>query len=255
MHRNSQSAKAMNQNNSLGKVKKNLKISFGKMRIPVTVYYQERKRLSITVYPNKTVIAKVPLDRSGEDVLHHLQKRAAWIVRQLEYFDQFQPIPPERRYVSGETHYYLGRQYRLRIRQGKKSQVKLVGRFFLMEIPDPGDSRKAKKLMLKWYSQHARSLLQRRIDMYLQRFLQFGAPVPEIKFRRMKKRWGSCLPNDVILLNTELVKAPIHCVDYVIIHELCHLVHPHHDKAFYRLLERFLPDWEKRKERLEKVVL
>jgi hypothetical protein len=91
MHRNSQGEKTLNQNNSAGKVKEELQIAYGKMRIPVTVLYRERKRLSITVYPDKTVIARAPLDRTGEEVLHYLQKRAAWIVRQLEYFDQFQP--------------------------------------------------------------------------------------------------------------------------------------------------------------------
>lgn len=236
-------------------VKEEVQFSFGKTVISVTILYQDRKRLSITVNPDKTVIVKAPVDRSHEEVVLHLRKRGPWIIRQLDYFDQFHPLPVERQYVSGETHYYLGRQYRLRIREGKKPQVKLVGRFFLLGIPDPADSEKAKQLMLKWYSQHARALFQRRIDMYLQRFLQLGGRMPEIRFRRMKKRWGSCSPNGVLLLNTELVKAPIHCIDYVIIHELCHLVHPHHDKDFYRLLRRILPDWQKRKERLEKVLL
>ena len=237
------------------KVKEEVQLSFGKMRIPVTVFFEERKRLSITVTPGKTVIARAPIGRSTEDVLHHLRKRTAWIVRQLDYFDQFHPLPAERRYVSGETHYYLGRQYRLRVRQGQKPQVKLVGRFFLMDIPGPPDSGRAKQLMLGWYTKHAGVLLQRRIDIYMERFLRLGGRVPETRFRRMKKRWGSCSAGGVILLNTELVKAPIHCIDYVIIHELCHLVHPHHDRGFYRLLRRILPDWEKRKERLEKVVM
>lgn len=238
-------------------MKEDIQLSFGNMRIPVTLLYQERKHLSITVSPDKTVIAKAPIRRTKEDVLHYLQKRAAWIVRQLDYFDRFHPMQPERQYVGGETHYYLGRQYRLRIRplrQGQKSRVKLVGRFFLMDIPDPTDSQKAKRLLLKWYSQHAKVLLQRRLDHHLPRFRRLDAPEPRTRFRRMKKRWGSCSPDGVIVLNTELVKAPIHCIDYVIVHELCHLIHPHHDNLFYQLINRLLPDWRKRKERLEKVV-
>ncbi|MCP5054542.1 MAG: M48 family metallopeptidase [bacterium] len=230
-----------------------VQFSFGKELITVAVCYEERKALTIKVYPDKSVTARAPLNRTQDDVLRYLRKRAGWILRQRDYFDQFHPIQQERRYVSGETHYYLGRQYRLRIREGKKSQVKLVGRFFLMEIPDPTDSLKAKKMMLKWYSQHAKVLLQRRISLNLPPFLRLGANEPEVRFRRMKKRWGSCSPNGVVMLNTQLVKAPLQCIDYVVIHELCHLIHSHHNTSFYRLLGRVFPDWEKRKKRLETV--
>ena len=82
-----------------------------------------------------------------------------------------------------------------------------------------------------------------------------GAAVPIVRFRRMKKRWGSCSNGGVIMLNTELAKAPIHCIDYVILHELSHLLFLNHDRKFFRLLGRLLPDWKKRKERLEKVVI
>jgi predicted metal-dependent hydrolase len=234
-------------------VQEDIRFSFGKEIITVAVTYEERKALFIKVHPDKRITARAPSNRSREQVLTHLKKRAGWIVRQLDYFDRFQPLQPERQYVSGETHYYLGRQYRLRIREGQKAQVKLVGRFFLMSLPDPSDSLKAKQLMLKWHRDHARVLLQRRIDLFLNRFLMLGAKEPEVRFRRMEKRWGSCSPTGVIMLNTQLAKAPIHCIDYVVIHELCHLVHPHHDRNFYRLLRRVLPDWEKRKKRLESV--
>ena len=71
----------------------------------------------------------------------------------------------------------------------------------------------------------------------------------------MKRRWGSCGKNGTILLNTELVRAPVHCIDYVIVHELCHLRFPHHSQGFYRLLALLMPDWERRKARLEQVLI
>ncbi|MCP4688975.1 MAG: M48 family metallopeptidase, partial [Desulfobacterales bacterium] len=120
---------------------------------------------------------------------------------------------------------------------------------------DPGNGEKARELMRQWFSAHAATLFTRRLKAHLPAFAKKGAPTPEVRFRRMKKRWGGCTGEGVITLNTELVKAPIHCIDYVIIHELCHLIHPRHDKKFYRLLRRKLPDWKVRKERLEKVVI
>ncbi len=233
-----------------------LDLSFGHRSFVVDIAFGNRKYLSITVHPDLRITAKAPAGYDSEIIHNHLKKRASWIAKQLNYFEQLQPLPTERKFVSGETHYYLGRQYRLRIRKGKPARVRLMGRFFEMELADTNDRKKAKKLMLDWYSKHAKELLLRRLGQYAPIFERMGAFVQEVRFRRMKKRWGSCCSEaGIIILNTELVKAPIHCIDYVLIHELCHLICPHHDKKFYHLLGRILPDWEKRKERLEKVVI
>lgn len=112
-----------------------LEFTYGKQTITVLLSFHQRKSLNITVHPDQSVTARAPLDRSREEVLLYLQKRAGWIIRQQDYFDLFRPIQPERRYISGETHYYLGRQYRLKIKEGPKPQVKLIGRFFMMELP------------------------------------------------------------------------------------------------------------------------
>ncbi len=232
-----------------------ISLTFGKRQLVVDVSYSERKRLSVTVHPDLRITAKAPAGYEPEVIRQRLQKRASWITRQLDFFERFQPLPTERQFVSGETHYYLGRQYRLRIRPGEIAQVRLLGRFFEMELPDPNQREKARALLLNWYSKHARNLLTRRFAQCVPPFVKMGAVVPEVRYRRMKKRWGSCSGNNVIMLNTELVKAPIHCIDYVLTHELCHLLFPHHDRKFYNLLGRILPDWKKRKERLEKVII
>ena len=221
----------------------------------VTVVTGGRKYLSVTVHPDLCITAKAPAGYKLEFIRKRLEKRASWISKQLDFFERFQPLPKERKFVSGETHYYLGRQYRLRIRPGEKARVQLIGRFFEMELPDTNNRERARVLMLDWYSAHAKDLLSRRLAQYVPTFEKMGAAAPVVRYRRMKKRWGSCSGNGVIMLNTELVKAPTHCIDYVIIHELCHLLYPQHDKKFYHLLGRVLPDWEKRKERLEKVVI
>lgn len=232
-----------------------LEIRFGQKSIPVDVTWNHRKRLTITVRPDLSVTVKAPAGTPLGEIEQRVAKKASWITRQIEYFERFHPLPPPRRYVSGETHIYLGRQYRLRIRPGMKARVRLTGHFFEMELPDPGDREKAERVMHRWYTSHAKALLSQRLDRFLPIFEGLGASLREVRYRRMKKRWGSCSSKGVILLNTELVKAPTHCIDYVIVHELCHLIHPRHDKKFYQLLERILPDWKKRKERLECVVI
>lgn len=230
-------------------------IKFGKRQFQVEVEYMERKWLSITVHPDMRITARAPSKYDSETVQQRLQKRAPWIARQVDFFQQYHPPQPERRYVSGETHYYLGRQYRLKVRPADKPKVRLIGRFFEVEVPQPDDRAKVKKLMLQWYDKHSRDWLANRIQLHLPTIRNLGAPEPEISFRRMRKRWGSCSRNGDIVLNTELIKAPIHCIDYVLVHELCHLIYPHHDTRFFNLLRRLMPDWERRKERLERVSL
>ena len=230
-------------------------ISYSNLQIPVTVWFEERNRLRITVQPDKSIVVKAPLDHPMEEVRAKLEKRAPWMIQQLEYFDQYHPILPERQYVSGETHYYLGRQYRLKVMAGSENDVKLIGKYFVLTTTQPENLERKQQILQDWYTRHAKVFIQNRSELFVDRLIELGARKPEIKYRRMNKRWGSCTPSGVITFNTELIKAPTHCIDYVVLHELCHLVHVGHNAKFYHLLDVLMPDWKKRKERLEKVIL
>ncbi len=234
---------------------KMITVSLSNLQIPITVWFEERNRLRITVQPDKSIVAKAPLDHSMEEVRAKLEKRAPWMIQQLEYFDQYHPILPDRQYISGETYYYLGRQYRLKVTAGSENAVKLIGKFFMLTTTQPENLERKQQILQDWYTRHARVFIQNRAELFIDRLIELGAKTPEIKYRRMNKRWGSCTPSGVITFNTELIKAPTHCIDYVVLHELCHLVHEGHSAKFYHLLDILLPDWKKRKERLEKVIL
>jgi predicted metal-dependent hydrolase len=224
---------------------------YGRSTIEYQLVIEDRKNLAITVNPDKSVVVKAPLESSLDEIQAKMVKRGQWIVKQLNYFDKFHPLQPERQYVGGETHYYLGRQYRLRIRRGPKNSVKLIGKFFVVRTPEPGNRERIELLMKEWYAIHAQLLLDRRVKIYWERILGSGFRTLEIQYRTMKRRWGSYSQNGTITFNIELVKAPLNCVDYVIVHELCHLVHPNHDKGFYRLVESIMPQWRSNKEKLE----
>ena len=234
---------------------KMITVSYSNLQIPVIVWFEERNRLRITVSPDKSIVAKAPLDYSIEEVRVKLEKRASWMNRQLEYFDQYHPIMPDRQYISGETYYFLGRQYRLKVTAGSENDVKLIGKFFMLTTTQPENQKIKRQILQDWYTSHARVFIQKRIELFVGRLIELGAKTPEIKYCRMNKRWGSCTPLGVITFNTELIKAPTHCIDYVVLHELCHLVHEGHSAKFYHLLDILMPDWKKRKDRLEKVIL
>jgi len=217
--------------------------------IPVSLAFRDRTRLSISVHPDGSVTALAPANRSLDEVLAHLNRRRPWIVRQQRHFEKYQPLPLEKRYVCGETHLYLGRQYRLRVRQSGEISVKLVGGYFEVHIPTPKQPQIVAAALGQWYQTHAEQLFSARLEQCRQAApaLRLSGEV-KLRVRPMKRRWGSCSEAGTITLNTELVKTPLPCIDYVIMHELCHLrIHNHHP-AFYRLLTRCMPDWRQRKE-------
>ena len=224
-------------------------------RVPVAVQFRERLRLSISVHPDGSVTALAPANQTIADVAAHLERRRSWIAKQRRHFERYQPLPAEKCYVSGETHLYLGRQYRLRIHRCDEISVKLVGRFFNVFVPSPKEPRAIADALDAWYRLHAESIFCDRMDRCLASAASLRLTDVKFRIRPMKKRWGSCSKEGTITLNAELIKVPLHCIDYVIMHELCHLRVHDHSPAFFRLLARCMPDWERGKERLEAIVL
>lgn len=226
-------------------------IQFGSKTIVFRLEYSGRKSLSITVTPEMDVLVKAPADTSLEKIKEKVKKKGPWIIKQQNFFLSFQPKTPERKFVSGETHLYLGRQYRLQIKIGMEESVKLKGRF--IEVTAKEKSR-VKDLLNEWYLKHARTKFHTIAEPLIEKFKIHNVEPGSIVLRDMLKRWGSCTPKGKIILNPELIKAPKGCIEYVIIHELCHLIHHDHSPKFLELQAREMHDWEKWKMKLEKLL-
>lgn len=227
-------------------------LSYGRENISFKVLHRARKTLAIEVFPDSSVIIKAPIGTSLEEIRNRVFKRARWIIRQQQYFQQFDPRTPQRMYIGGETHLYLGRQFRLKISEGMGDTVKLTRGFFLVEARGgAGDSEKVRSLLDRWYAEKAAITFQDGFERCWPYFEKLGLSRPRIQVRQMKKRWGSLSRGGMLTLNTDLIRAPRECIEYVITHELCHLKHHDHSSEFYRLLEKVMPDWEKRKHRME----
>ncbi len=225
-------------------------IAFGSKRIDFDLSFSPRKRLSISVDPGGAVVVKAPQGAALDVVLNHVQRRAGWITRQRDRFESFGPVLLPKRYVSGETHRYLGRQYRLNLSTGSLRAVKLVGRYFEIVTPDKTDSAVVRRQLDAWYRNHAEKVFDDRMRRCLRSSYLRKVGRPGFVIRRMKRRWGSCTKQGKVLLNPDLVKTPPDCIEYVITHELCHLIEHNHGPAYYRLLTKVMPDWERRWERL-----
>ncbi len=232
-------------------------IQYGSKKITFELVFAERKTLEISVLPDQSVFVKAPRGKPLEEVLSRVQKRARWILKQKLYFSSFQSAAPQKEYVSGETFHYLGRQYRLKVIQlnpngeaACNEDVKLQGKYFNIYTVSKHDRRKVKNLLDGWYRKHADQKLNQRLDICTRIMQKYGIERPLMEIRIMKNRWGSFTPSGKILLNPKLIEWPTYCIDYVILHELCHLKHPNHSKDFYRLLSAVLPEWREIKSRL-----
>ena len=226
-------------------------IQFGSKRIDFHLEYSTRKSLGITVKPDLSVLVKAPEETSVEQVKERLTRKAPWIIKQQSYFLSFYPKSAIKKFVAGETHLFLGRQYRLNITIGNLDSVKLKGKF--IEVTTKDKSR-AKLLVKEWYLQNAKSKFLKIAQPLIEKFKKYKVEPDSIILRDMPTRWGSCTPKGKIILNPELIKAPKGCIEYVITHELCHLIHHDHTQRFLDLQTKEMKDWEKWKTRLENLL-
>lgn len=220
-------------------------------RIEYCINRGPRRRSRLVVTPDGSVEARVPQNATDEWVESFVRRQRHWIVRQQAYFEQFRPREPERRYVAGETLRYLGRQYSLSVVVTDAERVRLRGRELVVETTS-SQTDAVRAAVQDWYRRCAREVFERRAERCVELTRPHGIGVAPIVVRSMVRRWGSCTPTRRILLNPHLVVAPTDCIDYVLVHELCHVRHRRHDPAFYRLLSTVMPDWSRRRARLEK---
>jgi predicted metal-dependent hydrolase len=228
-------------------------ITYGEERIGFSIHFVPRpaRRVAIHVHPDGSVHVDAPTDSDANEVVAVVRRRARWLwLRLRDYQERTRHVMP-REYVSGESHFYLGKRYALKViyHPTDPQGVKLLrGR---LEIRTRSrDSGKVRALLDGWYRQRAEEVFTRRLADCVAR-VQWLKADPKLRLLMMKTQWGSCSPKGELLLNPVLIKAPRYCVDYVIFHELCHLKEHNHSERFYQLLGGLLQDWETRKAELD----
>jgi predicted metal-dependent hydrolase len=223
-------------------------INYGSKSIKFHLDFSDRKTLGIKVHPDNSVHVAAPFDSEMDKIEAKVKQKARWIIKQQNEFLSYLPKLAERKFINGETHLYLGRQYLLEINPSKKNEVKISrNKLIVNHIV----KSKPESVLEKWYIEKAELHFKKLIHELLPLFNKYQVSTPTIQIKKMKKRWGSCSANGNIILNLELIKASKGSIEYVIIHELCHLIHHNHTKAFYLLLDSIMPDWKKWKNKLE----
>ena len=229
------------------------RLAYGDTVIEYTVRRHERPaaRVRVHVEPDARILVEAPLDASAQAVASAVRKRARWIHGHVEKIRSSLPPRTQREWVSGESQRYLGRRYMLKVTHeaGKPEGTALAGGQLRVNV-HVRDPLRVRSLALDWYRLRAREWLARRVADLAAR-LPWVRNTPTLAFRVMQSRWGSCSANGRLTLNPLMVRAPREAIDYVIVHELCHLRHHHHGPAFYRLLDRYVPGWKVVKQRLD----
>jgi predicted metal-dependent hydrolase len=225
-------------------------LKFGNRKIDFSLKYEKRKSLGIKVYPDGKVLVSAPILARESDIKEKIKKRAPWILKQMDHFGTYLPLTPPRRFISGETHLFLGRQYRLKVIPESQNIIMAYRGQLWMYFHNTKPNILQKRLN-EWYKNKASAIFGELLDQIIPKFSRYQIPAPSLIIRLMTKRWGSCTPGGRIVLNLELIKAPKGCIEYVITHELCHMVFHNHGESFQQLLEKMMPHWRKWKTRLE----
>ncbi|KZC15442.1 metal-dependent hydrolase [Rhodanobacter sp. FW510-R12] len=231
-------------------------IQYGEEIIRFAVRRQPQRRrgsIAIHVEPSGCVVVDAPADASRPTVLAAVRKRARWVHEHLASFRRRYVHVLPREYVSGEAVMYLGRRYRLKVIPANAADagVKLCGSHLEVRCVEPTPTS-VREAMEAWYRARARSVFAARVDDMLAT-IRWKQLAPRMRLQAMKTQWGSCSPTGKITLNPWLVKAPRDCIDYVILHELCHLKEHNHSPRFFKLLDRHMPTWRQRKARLDEL--
>lgn len=214
---------------------------------------QRRKTLALEVHPSGQVWVRAPQDCDERRIETFVAKRKAWITEQRAFFQQFDPRTPTRAWVAGESHLHLGRRYKLKIQKGDHPSVTIQGSNLVVTIQaDASDVPVVvETLVERWRHQQARVTFPALLAECLRHYQFQGLAAPTLRIQRLTKRWGSLSSKGNMTLHSGLVQASAACIRYVMLHELCHLVHTDHSPAFFKLLTEVCPGWRQHKSQLE----
>ena len=204
-----------------------------------TVFSEKRKSISLVVERDKQIIVHAPLNTPDDTIEKAVNSKKFWLYKKLNYTKKETTNTLQKEYVNGESFLYLGRNYLLEFVESE-TDIKFLNRFYMAT-----DSKsKAKKLFEQWYRVKAKE----KIDSIIKEFaLKMGVNYKSIKFTKMKYQWGSCSVDKSININYNLIKAPRFVINYVVVHELAHIIELNHSDKFWGIVKAQLPQYEQAK--------
>ena len=212
------------------------------------------KNLNLRIHKDCMVYVSANPDVPAEKVDDFVVSKGAYIrSAQRKFREMAQYAHQPKQYVSGETFYMLGRGVRLKVEKSMQETIFSDGIYLSLCVKDPSDFAKKQRMVTRYLDEQCRSVFGEIISEIYPVFQKYGVPMPTLRIRDMETRCGSCLAKKgVITLNKRLLEAPRNCIEYVVMHEFCHFIHPNHSKHFYGFLAMLMPDWKERKTVLDR---
>lgn len=215
------------------------------------------KNLNLRIRKDGNVFVSANNDVPLEEIDEFVRSKSDYVLASVKKFEEMAQCRPQpKQYVSGESFYVQGRALRLKVSNADKDRVNTDGVYIFLEVKDPDDFDRKHKLISRFLNKQCKLVFEEVIDELYPAFKKYGVDKPMLKIRDMETRWGSCLAKKgIITLNKRLLEAPRNCIEYVVMHELCHFIQPNHSKHFYSFLTMLMPDWKERKVLLEKTAV
>ena len=231
-------------------------IQFGNKKINFEIKRGNRERaVAIHVHPGAEVTVLAPRNLNEEKIRMILWKKARWIIEKQEQLRNNGDSNQVKEFVSGESFPYLGRNYRLKVVKssaGSDGKCKLVNGRLLVETNGKQDSESEKaivrKALIEWYLEHAENKIKERVGRFA---LQIGRWPASVEVKNQVRRWGSCSRKGMVRLNWKIIMVPLSVIDYVIVHELCHLIYPQHSFQFWQNVQSIIPNYKKKRDWLK----
>jgi predicted metal-dependent hydrolase len=210
------------------------------MQLEYEIKFSKRKTLNITVERDRKIIVRAPLNLSIEKIEEIVQSKRQWLKEKINHTQKYPVDLKPKEFISGETLLYLGRNYQLLVVDEPIEGIEFNQRFRISRE----NQEAANKLFKAWYMKQALSKIEPLAKMYA---TNLGVKFNEFKTSQMKYRWGSCTPNNNIIFNWRIIKAPMYVLEYLVAHELVHLIEENHTPRFWNILSIQVPNYQKAK--------
>ena len=220
-------------------------------------FYIQRKNvknINLKVSIDKKVTVSIPMKMPLDKAKDFIKRKSDWIKKQQDYYNDIVEQKETLTFETGETIYLLGKQYILRITKDCKNNININNKYIEVHVKEKFIENKEyiRKIYEKWLKNYAFGIIEESVKKYYKILKKYDIKMPKIEIRKMKTRWGSCIPmNNKIIFNLNLIKSPICCIEYVVLHELSHFQYKNHSRSFYNFITIFMPDWKERKKILD----
>ena len=220
----------------------------------VSLKYSSRKTIGICVHPDKKIEITAPFGTKFACIQRVIERKSKWIAKQLEELEKYQTMEQIKKYTGGSTVKLLGRDYMIKVIQiqdFEEEQIIKEQGLIKVYVHDQNQKQRINLLVEDWYRNEAMIYLAKKFEQCYEKIRKYNIAKPFYYLRYMERRWGSCTAKGNILLNPNIIQLPSHCIEYIILHELCHLKYKNHSKEFYHFLDTVLPNWEQHSQALD----